>query len=46
MLALIGLVYDPFVAVHVWKEKYAMGRKPVLLKQATNKQTRINNNNF
>jgi hypothetical protein len=27
-----------FLAAHVWKEKHAMDYKPVLLKQASNKQ--------
>ena len=30
------------IAVHVWKEKHAMDHKPVLLKQAANKQELTN----
>ena len=30
------------VGEHVWKEKHAMDRKPVLLKQASNKQELTN----
>ena len=30
------------VAAHVWKEKHAMDHKPVLLKQAANKQELTN----
>ena len=34
------------VAAHVWKEKHAMDHKPVLLKQAANKQELTNWENF
>ena len=33
-----GEIETSAVAAHVWKEKHAMDRKPVLLKQAANKQ--------
>ena len=52
MLALIGLVYDSLyvllsicataVTAHIWKEKHVMDYKPVLLKQASNKQELTN----
>jgi hypothetical protein len=39
-LFIIGIVKTEksAVAAHIWKEKHAMDRKPVLLKQTSNKQ--------
>ena len=42
LLKKIGEVQISAVAAHVWKEKHTMDHKPVLLKQAANKQELTN----
>ena len=37
-----GEIEKSAIAAHVWKEKHAMDHKPVLLKQAANKQELTN----
>ena len=37
-----GEIEKSAVGAHVWKQKHAVDHKPVLLKQISNKQTRIN----
>ena len=41
-----GEIETSTIAAHVWKEKRAMDLKPVLLKQASNKQKLTNSENI
>ena len=42
LLNAVILSTNLFLSKHVWKEKHAMDRKPVLLKKASNKQELTN----